>query len=120
MIFCQYMYVNNLYICISLYFQTIIRFFVAFIYYVRDSACSYSNSYVHPHLNNLIQILKCGLLFISLVFSYHNFISNVKIIINSCGVFAKYVFFCLCLLPLTYVSPNSYISDCEYHVYPQN
>ena len=114
------MYVNTLYICISLHLQNIIRFCVACIYYVSDRACLHSNSYVHSCLNNFIRILKWYFVFICLVFSYHDFISNVKIMIDSYGVFENYVFFYLCLLPLTYVSPNSYMIDWGDHVSPQN
>ena len=93
---CQYMYVNTLYICISLHLQNIIRFFGACIYYVSDRACLHSNSYVHSCLNNFIRILKWYFVFICLVFSYHDFISDVEIVIDSCGD-SRIISFSICL-----------------------
>ena len=65
-----------------------------------------------------MEVEKC-FVFISLVYSYRAFISNVVIVIHSCGVFANYVFFNFFLFPLKYVSPIFYIIDWEYHVFAQ-
>ena len=73
-----------------------------------------------PCLNDFIQTLKRCFLFISLVSSEHVFISNSVIMINHCGVFANYVFFYLCLFPLTYLSPIGYMINGQDHVLPQN
>ena len=114
------MYVNTLYRYISLFFWTIIRFYAVYIYSGCDLAYSSSKSYVCPHLNHFIRTLKQGFIFINLVFSYRDFICYVKIVIDSCGVFADYVLLYLCLFPLTYVSPIRYMTDLEDHVLPKN
>ena len=64
---CVYMYVNNLYRCISPYFQTIIRFY-------ETNICLYVNASVRivtvpfVHVWNFIQTLKRCFLFIILFF----------------------------------------------------
>ena len=83
------MYVNNLYRCISLYLWTIITFFAAYIQSGCDCACQYSNGSVCPRLNNFIRTLKWFFVFISMVSSDPDFISNAVIVINYCGFFCE-------------------------------
>ena len=57
----------------------------------------YINSSIHPRLYDFIRTFKWCFLFISLVPYDHDFISNVVIVIDSCGVFENYVFsICAC------------------------
>ena len=86
-------------------------FYADYIYSGRDRACSYSNGYVRPHLNDFIRTLKWSFIFISLISSNQDFISNVVIIIYSCGVFMNHVFLYVRLFPLTYVSQIRYMID---------
>ena len=110
------MYVNNVYIYISLYLHTIIRFYSEYIYSGCDCAPSYSNGSVCPRLNYFIRTLKRCSVFISLFFSDQEFISNAEILIDLCGVFAIYGFFYMRLFPLTYVSAIRYMIYLEDHV----
>ena len=107
---CVYMYVNTLYRFISIYFRTVIRFYAEYIYSGCDSVRVYSNSFIRPHLNDFIWTLKRCFVFISLFSSDQDFISNVLIVINYCGVFTKYVFFNLFFF-LTHVSPICFMID---------
>ena len=87
---------------------------------VFQSTCGlfhlYSNGSVCSRLNNFIQTFKSCFLFISLVSYDKYFVSNVVIVINSCGVLLNYIFLNLQLFLLTYVSPMFYMIDWEYHV----
>ena len=78
---------------------------MAYIYSGFDRARLYSNGSHCPCLNDFIQTLKWYFIFISLVSSDDNFISKSVIVIDSCGVFANYIFFYVRLFPLMYVSP---------------
>ena len=88
-----------------------ISFYAYYIYYGRDRACSYSNGYVRPHLNDFIRTLKRSFIFISLISSNQEFTFNVVILIDSCGVFVNYVFLYVRLFPLTYVYHIRYMID---------
>ena len=98
--------------------QIMISLNVVYIYSGCDRYCSYSNDFVRPRLNYFIRNLKWCFLFISLVSSDHDFISNSVIVIDSCSFFVNYVFFYLGLFPLTHVSPFSYMIYWWYHVWP--
>ena len=74
-----------------------IKCYAAYIYSGCDRARSYSNGSVRSCFNDFIRTLKQCFVFISLVSSYHDFISNVVIVIDSCGVFVNYMFsICAC------------------------
>ena len=71
------MYVSTLYRFISIYFRTVIRFYAEYIYSGCDSVRVYSNSFIRPHLNDFIWTLNWYFIFIILISSNQDFISNV-------------------------------------------
>ena len=88
---CQYMYVHTLYRFISLYFRTIINFYVEDILAVAAPTCIVTVPFIHVWMIHtdtemVFFIFKPGYLWPWLI-------SNVVIVIDSCGVFANYVFF---------------------------
>ena len=84
-----------------------IRFYAAYIYCGCDRARSYSNGYVRSRLNGFIRTLKLCFVFITLVSSDQDFISNVVIVIDSCGVFSKLRIFLFALVSADVCISNS-------------
>ena len=85
------MYINNLYRYISLYFRVIIRFYAGYIYSVTMPVHKATVMFIHfwmihIDLDTVFCIYKPGSLWPWLI-------SNVGILIDSCGVFVNYVFF---------------------------
>ena len=79
----------------------------------------YSKGSVRPHLDGFIHNLRQCFVFISLVPSGQDFISNVVILIDSCGVLANIVFFEFVLVSADLCISIRYMIDLEYHVFPK-
>ena len=101
---CQYMYVNTLYRCISLYFWTIIGFYVEYIYAVTTPVCIVMVPFIHiwtthTDLETVFRIDNTGSLWLLII-------PDVGIVIDYCGVFASSAFF-TCIFFLWRIFSNS-------------